>query len=269
MMTPHTPELIPLTTHLGSVTESVVPPGMLGNIHSMESGSFVDGPGLRFVVFLAGCPLRCTFCHNPDTWKPCAGQSMTVQQVMQRITPFARFLQVAGGGVTFSGGEPTLQLPFLLELVHECKQAGLHVALESSGYRGRHTPTDLLRNLDLLILDVKSIDPTTYRQLTHVPIQGMLDTAELAAEEKLPLWLSVILIPNQTDSPAHLKQLGQWAASLGNVRKISIKPFHQLGANKWEMLGLDYPMQNVHPPTQDALNDARQILAAASGLDVE
>lgn len=247
------------------------PADLLGNVHSYESGSMVDGPGVRFVVFLAGCPLRCDFCHNPDTWnagKACAGQPTSAADVLRKIEPYARFLSVSGGGVTLSGGEPLLQQDFAAAIATGCKALGLHVAIETSGYRGQSTSTPLLNSTDLVILDVKSFNPDTYRRLTHIPQDGMIALAEHCSQTAKPMWLSVILIPGLTDHPAELADLAKWAKSLGTVQKIVLHPFHQLGANKWAILGKKYPLEGHPPATPEDVEKARKILKQ-SDLPVE
>lgn len=231
----------------------------------------VDGPGVRFVVFLAGCPLRCDFCHNPDTWtagRACSGQQVSAAEVLRKIEPYARFLSVSGGGGTISGGEPLLQQDFAAAIAKGCKALGLHVTVETSGYRGLTTSAELLAATDLFILDIKSISPATYRSLTHIPQDGMIDMAEHLAELRKPTWLSVVLIPGLTDHPSDLRQVAEFAKSLGNIQKIVIHPFHQMGANKWELLGKKYPLASTRPATAEDVHKARQILLG-SGLAVE
>lgn len=230
-----------------------------GYVHSYDTGSMVDGPGSRFVVFLAGCPLRCTFCHNPDSWRACSGAKTPVDDVVTKIKPFVRYLKAARGGVTLSGGEPLVQQRFATELFERCKTVGLHTAVETSGCIGSHLTQRMLDATDLFMLDVKSFDDATYARITSAPRQRMIDFARRLADAGKAVWMSIVLIPGLTDVPEHLQALAAFARELGNVRRLDVRPFHQMGRDKWHELRMNYPLDNTPVPTAEQLDAARAI----------
>ncbi len=238
-----------------------------GAVKSWDVTTAVDGPGTRFVLFTAGCPLRCLYCHNPETWRMRDGQAMTVDAVMELIRPYERFIRVAGGGVTISGGEPLLQAPFAAAVLHRCRQAGLHTALDTSGYLGARASDSLLDDTDLVLLDVKSWDLATYRLLTGGALGPTLAFARRLARRGNRMWVRFVLVPGVTDDPANIEGVAAFTATLGTVDRVEVLAFHRMAATKYRSLGLPYPLADTAPPTLAALDAARAIFRA-HGLNV-
>ncbi|WP_042455788.1 pyruvate formate-lyase-activating protein [Neobacillus dielmonensis] len=241
---------------------------MNGNIHSIESFGTVDGPGIRYVIFTQGCLLRCQFCHNADTWEIGTGKQMSVEEIIQDLTSYLPFIEASGGGVTVTGGEPLLQLPFLLELFKECKKLGIHTTIDSSGGCYSHAPlfqeqlNEVLKYTDLILLDLKHINRKKHIALTGMGNDHILEFAKLLSDRKLPIWVRHVLVPTVTDDPEDLEKLGEFIGTLENVEKIEILPYHQLGVYKWEALGYEYPLKDVDPPSQEQVNYAYNMLTA-------
>ena len=187
--------------------------GSVASIHSWDTSIGVDGPGPRFVVFLAGCPLRCLYCHNPDTWHMRDGATMSIEAMLARVVTMERFLKASGGGVTASGGEPLLQAPFVEELFLGCKELGLHTALDTSGFLGARASDQLLGATNLVLLDIKSWDRSLYRRLTSVDLSPTLAFAERLAASRVPVWLRFVVVPGLTDDPTNVEGIAKFAAS--------------------------------------------------------
>lgn len=238
-----------------------------GFVHSVEVGSFVDGPGVRYVVFLAGCPLRCQYCHNPDTWK-CKGEPREAFRVVAEIAKTAAFLKAGHGGVTISGGEPLAQPEFVLDILRGAKSLGLHTALDTSGYFGDRASKDLFGSLDLVLLDIKSWNPATYRELTGVDIEPTLRFARQLSAICKPTWVRFVLVPGLTDDPRNIEGLAAFVASLTNVERVEVVPFHQMGARKWQELRLPYKLVGTQPPTAEEVARAKAVFEA-HGLPVD
>lgn len=221
-----------------------------GRIHSFETCGTVDGPGLRFIVFTQGCPLRCLYCHNADCRDMHGGRVVTVDEVVAEIRKYHSY--ICHGGVTISGGEPTLQPEFVLELLRWCKQEGLHTALDTSGYVRLEVVQPLLDYVDLVLLDIKSFDPGTYYDVTHVSLEPTLVLARYLNDIKKPMWVRFVLVPGLTDDRHNIEGLADFAAGLTNIQRVEVLPFHQMGAYKWEQLGYDYKLKDTDPPS-DAL----------------
>ncbi len=232
----------------------------------METGGAVDGPGMRFVFFLAGCLFRCLYCHNPDTWQPHQGRQLTVDQALAEVAPYARFLRLAGG-VTVSGGEPLMQAPFVGALLRRIKaKYHLHTALDTQGYLGVKADDAWLQMVDLVLLDIKHADPVRYEALTGRPLQPTLDFARRLSRLGRPMWLRYVLVPGLTDDEADILRLADLAASLGpSVERVEVLPFHQMGAHKWQALGLRYRLGDTPTPTPEQVQRA-QALFASRGL---
>lgn len=226
---------------------------MRGSVCSWDLSTGVDGPGTRFTVFTAGCPLRCLYCHNPETWRMRDGRVVTAGELMAEILKYRRFLQVAGGGVTVSGGEPLLQPAFTGELLRRCRAAGLHTALDTSGYLGERATDAMLADTDLVLLDVKSWDPRLYRRLTGAPLAPTLRFARRLAELNRPTWIRFVLVPGLTDAEENVAGLAAFAATLRNVEHVDVLPFHRMAAGKYERLGLRFPLAGVAPPGPELL----------------
>ncbi|GGT08586.1 pyruvate formate-lyase-activating enzyme [Planobispora rosea] len=208
----------------------------------------MDGPGTRFVVFTAGCPLRCLYCHNPDTWRRRSGTPTTAEELMARIARYRRFIQVAGGGVTVSGGEPLQQPAFTAEILRRCRELGLHTALDTSGFLGDRATDAMLADTDLVLLDVKSWDPALYRRLTGGDLAPTLRFARRLAELGRPAWIRFVLVPGLTDLEENVEGLARFAAALPNVEHIDVLPYHRMAEGKYAALGLPYPLPGVEPP---------------------
>ncbi|TWJ22496.1 pyruvate formate-lyase-activating protein [Micromonospora endolithica] len=236
---------------------------LTGSVHSYDLSTAVDGPGTRFVAFLAGCPLRCRFCHSPDTWSRRNGRRTTVDDLLAEIGRYRRFIEVAGGGVTLSGGEPLQQARFTGEVLRRCHDLGLHTALDTSGFLGDRADDALLDATDLVLLDVKSWDPETYRQVTRTgAVAPTLRFGRRLADRGTPIWVRFVLVPGLTDDPRNVDGVAGYAASLGTVRRVEVLPFHRLGAHKYAELGLRFPLADTAPPTPELLAEVRARFAA-------
>jgi pyruvate formate lyase activating enzyme len=221
---------------------------VVGFVHSYEVGSTVDGPGLRFVGFLTGCPLRCQYCHNPDTWHKHNGQAVPVSRAMRQIGKYANVLKVSGGGITLSGGEPMVQKAFMTQIFRRCKALGLHTAIETSGRLGARLTDRDLQDIDLTILDVKSGDSATFEKVSGHPLKPTLEFAQRLAALGRPAWIRFVLVPGLTDAYDNVEKLADMVAGLKNVERVEILRFHQMGRDKWHKLGLKYELENSQPP---------------------
>ncbi|OMF38645.1 pyruvate formate-lyase 1-activating enzyme [Paenibacillus sp. FSL H8-0548] len=242
-----------------------------GRIHSFESFGTVDGPGIRFVLFMQGCALRCQFCHNPDTWDTTTGRVLTVDDVIAEIEPFIPYYKASGGGVTFSGGEPSLQAPFLAALGRELKRRyHLHIAMDSSGFcePSHLQSTALLDVLDLILLDLKMIDEKKHIALTTQSNERIKRMAQYVNEQKTPLWIRHVVIPGVTNDPADVDMLAAAIAMLPTVQKVELLPYHEMGAFKWKQLGLTYELEHIKPPDGEQLADVQQQLQARLNIPV-
>jgi pyruvate formate lyase activating enzyme len=236
---------------------TATPRGRTGSIHSWDISTGVDGPGTRFVVFTSGCPLRCLYCQNPDTWRMRDGQPTTVDDLLAEITKYRRFIEVAGGGVTISGGEPLLQPFFVADLLHEVKRLGLHTALDTSGYLGARATDALLADTDLVLLDIKSWNPARYRRLTGVDLAPTLAFARRLSDLGKLMWIRFVLVPGLTDRDDDVEGLATFVAGLGTVERLDVLPFHKLGAPKYARLGIPFPLDHTPTPGQDLVRRVR------------
>ncbi len=234
-----------------------------GSVHSWDLSTGVDGPGTRFVVFTAGCPLRCVYCHNPDTWNGRNGRRVTAAAVLGRAARYRPFIGASGGGLTVSGGEPLLQPAFTRAVLAGAKELGLHTALDTSGYLGTRADDALLDATDLVLLDIKSFDPAIARRVTGRGIAPTLAFARRLAARRQPVWLRFVLVPGWTDDPGNVTALARFTASLGNVERVDVLPFHTLGAAKYAALGLDYPCAEAAPPSAGQVDRVRAEFTAA------
>jgi pyruvate formate lyase activating enzyme len=238
-----------------------------GWVHSVETAGTVDGPGVRYVVFLAGCPLRCQYCHNPDTQHMHDGTPTTAADVVADIAATAGFLRHGHGGVTLSGGEPLVQPEFCAAILRGCKELGLHTALDTSGFLGAHADDYLLADVDLVLLDIKAFTEATYRKVTGAALRPTLEFAERLASIGKPVWLRYVLVPGLTDDIAEITALAEFAAGLGNVERVDVLPFHKMGELKWRDLGRPYRLGDTQPPSAELTDRVRGIFRAA-GLAV-
>ena len=228
-----------------------------GYIHSAQLGSTVDGPGLRLVIFLTGCLLRCQYCHNPDTWHKKNGHPYTIAQTMDHVKEFAEVLRLSKGGITLSGGEPLVQTNFTTGIFRRGKELGLHTCLDTSGRMGRGLTDDQLMDIDLTLLDIKSGDPEIYERVTRAPLQRTLDYARRLSDLRRPMWVRFVLVPNLTDSYDNVERVADFCAGLKSLERVEILRFHQLGRFKWENLGLEYRLNNTAPPSTEVTDRVR------------
>jgi len=219
--------------------------GAFGYCHSYETSSRYDGPGLRVVLFVSGCLLRCTYCHNPDTWHLKDGTYVSAEHVLSRLADFAPALRSLGGGLTISGGEAMVQMAFTRRIFAGAKALGLHTAIQTSGFLGDRVDEDYLSNIDLVLLDIKSSDPETYRRVTGRDLAPTLRFAERLASQAKPTWIRFTLVPGETDDPANVEGIARFVAPMKNVEWVEVQPFHQMGAFKWKAIGLDYKLLNT------------------------
>jgi pyruvate formate lyase activating enzyme len=229
--------------------EEPIPDGEEGYMHSHTTGSVVDGPGVRMVVWLTGCHLRCQYCHNPDTWKLKSGTRTSVTALMTEVAKYRRFMSVTHGGLTLSGGEPLVQAPFVARVLRECKQLGIHTALDTNGYLGDRISDADLGMADLVLLDLKSWDPETHRRVTGWDVEPVLRFARRLSDLGRPAWVRFVLVPGLTDDPANVEGLADFLATLRNIERVEVLPFHQMGRYKWEKLGLRYALRETPPPS--------------------
>ncbi|MFK0194799.1 pyruvate formate-lyase-activating protein [Kitasatospora sp. NPDC090308] len=240
-----------------------VGPAADGSVHSWDVSTGVDGPGTRFTVFLAGCPLNCLYCHNPDTLRMGDGRRTGADEVVAEAAKYTAFIRAAGGGATVSGGEPLLQPRFTGELFHRFKHGlGLHTALDTSGFLGARADDALLADVDLVLLDVKSWDRELYRRVTGQPLEPTLDFARRLADLGKEVWVRFVLVPGLTDPAENVAGVAAFAASLGNVSRVDVLPFHQLGRAKWAALGREFTLADTPVPSAGQVRAARGVFAA-------
>ncbi len=239
----------------------------VGQIHSVETCGTVDGPGIRFVIFTEGCPLRCLYCHNPDCRNFTSGKQTTVDDLITEIQKYKSYIS-SSGGVTVSGGEPLMQPEFVKEIFRRCHELHLHTALDTSGYADLQVAKSVLEYVDLVLLDIKSFDPLTYVKVTSVSIEPTLALATYLSEINKPTWIRFVLVPQLTDAPHNIEGLAKFVSNLKNVEKVEILPFHKMGEYKWEKLGFDYQLKDTPIPTPEAIQQAVDIFSSY-GLKVQ
>lgn len=240
---------------------------VLGNVHSIESFGSVDGPGVRFIVFLQGCQMRCQFCHNPDTWKindPKAKQR-TADDVLDEALHYKSYWGKKGG-LTVSGGEPLLQMDFLIDLFKKAKERGINTTLDTCGKPfTREEPffskfEELMEYTDLILFDVKHIDEKQHKILTGHSNENILGMARYLSDINKPVWIRHVLVPERSDYDEFLIRLDEFIKTLNNVDKVEILPYHTMGKYKWEELGFKYPLDGIEPPTDDRVENAKKLL---------
>lgn len=233
---------------------------MYGFIHSTESFGAADGPGIRFVIFMQGCNMRCKFCHNPDSWS-FSGEKISAEALLERAVRYRDFWGETGG-ITVSGGEPMLQAEFISEFLSLTKAHGIHTALDTSAQpfdKNDTKYTDMLKKCSLVLLDIKHIDSEKHKDLTGFDNENILDCAKFLEEQKIPVWIRHVLIPGY-ESDAELIRLGEFIKSLSNVQRTELLPYHTLGRHKWEALGYNYPLEDVPPTSKDDIDRAMNIM---------
>ena len=234
---------------------------MIGHIHSIESFGTVDGPGIRFVIFMQGCTLKCKYCHNRDTWKVNSGKKITIDELVKEIQNYRTYIENSGGAVTVSGGEPLLQAEFVTELFKNLKELGIHTALDTAGSIPLSPSIkELLKYTDLVLLDIKHIDDEKSKNLTGFSNKNNLEFAKYLNNINIPIWIRQVLVPGYTDDKFDLQKLKAFINSLSNVEKVELLPYHNLGKFKWDEIGDKYELENVVPPSQEDIKKAEQIL---------
>lgn len=238
-----------------------------GYVHSLESFGSVDGPGVRYVIFLTGCAMRCQFCHNPDTWDMSKGTPYTADELVKTALRYQTYWGEQGG-ITVSGGEPLLQIDFLTELFRKAKEQGIHTTLDTSGNPFTREESffekiqELMKYTDLVMLDIKHIDDEKHKVLTGWTNENILDMAKYLDELHKPVWIRHVLVPERSDEDTALEKLHEFIEGLGNVERVEVLPYHTLGEYKWKELGYDYPLRGIEPPTKERVEHAKQILHA-------
>jgi pyruvate formate lyase activating enzyme len=230
--------------------------GDVGFLHSFTTGSTVDGPGVRVVAWTSGCQFRCLYCHNPDTWNMTNGIPVTLGKATEELRKYRTGLKVMAGGFTLSGGEPLMQDRFAVKLFTAAQAMGIHTALDTNGSLGTRLTDAELESIDLVLLDIKSWDAERHRQVTGMEIGPVLDFARRLAARKRPVWLRFVLVPGLTDDAENIAKIARFSGGLGNVDRVDVLPFHQMGRFKWKELKLNYALENIHPPTSEAVEQA-------------
>jgi pyruvate formate lyase activating enzyme len=233
--------------------------GQIGYVHSFESAGTLDGPGIRFIVFTTGCPLRCIYCHNPDTWQMTNGRPMTVEAVFAEVEKYADFLVRWQSGVTISGGEPLAQMAFVARLLRRCKLRGLHTAIDTSGYLGHRMPQQMLDDTDLVLLDLKAFDDQLHRRVTGASAEAPRRFARQLSDLGKPMWVRFVLVPGLTDNLADVARLADFVQELSGVERVEVLPFHKMGEPKWKALGLDYRLAQTPPPSAELVETVVQL----------
>jgi pyruvate formate lyase activating enzyme len=232
-----------------SDVRSALATGDMGFLHSFTTGSAVDGPGIRVVAWTAGCMWRCLYCHNPDTWTMRNGIPVTIARATEELRKYRHGLRTMRGGFTLSGGEPLMQHRFAVKLLGAARAMGIHVALDTNGYFGDRLTDAEIDGIDLFLLDLKGWDPERHQQLTGMDNGPTLQFARRLAAQRRPVWVRFVLVPGLSDDEPTVTGIAKFAASLGNVERVDVLPFHQMGRYKWAQLGLEYTLDHVEPPT--------------------
>ncbi|MEN3930122.1 pyruvate formate-lyase-activating protein [Microvirga sp. W0021] len=240
---------------------SIADGDVVGYLHSVETGAAADGPGVRFVFFTSGCQFRCLYCHNPDTWKLHRGRKVTVDEALAELKPLAGFFKFAGG-VTISGGEPLMQPEFVGALFRKVKELGLHTALDTQGFLHHDTDDSFYDAVDLVMLDIKHSDPVKYKELTAQELQPTLDFANRMVRLGKEIWIRYVLVPGWTDDVDDVERLVDFVETLGKaVTRVDVLPFHQLGAHKWEEVGMEYALKDTPTPTPELVDRVKKQFA--------
>lgn len=239
---------------------------MKGRIHSLESCGTVDGPGLRYVVFMQGCPMRCLYCHNPDTWETNAGREISVEEIIQEFEQKRSFYK--NGGITVTGGEPLLQMDFLIELFTEAKKHDIHTCIDSSGIVFNENNLEFLKKLDhlleltdLILLDIKHINSVEHQKLTSHPNENILAFARYLDKKNQDIWIRHVVVPTITFQEEYLKETGRFIGSLKNVKTVEVLPYHTMGVSKYDNLNMDYPLKGIEPLSKEELAQAKKWIA--------
>lgn len=251
-----------------STAQNLHPTATSGFIHSIETCGTVDGPGIRFVIFTAGCPLRCLYCSNPDCRYMENGKKVSVDELIEEIQKYTSYMKASGGGVTVSGGEPLFQPHFVAELFRRCQELGIHTALDTSGYCELQIAQPVIEAVDLVLLDIKSFDQEIYSKVTSVPLEPTLTLANYLSSIGKPTWIRFVLVPGLTDAPHNVEGLANFVATLKSVEKVEVLPFHKMGEYKWQQLGYNYQLKDTEPPTSELVQNTVDIFKLY-GLNVQ
>lgn len=231
----------------------------MARIHSIETMGLVDGPGVRVVVFMQGCKLRCAYCHNPDTWGLKGGQEISAEELLNKIKRYKPYFKASGGGITLSGGDPLLQPEFVSELFKMCKEEGIHIALDTAGY-GFGEYDEILKYTDLALLDIKHIDEIEHKKLTGKGRNGFLEFLDAVKRNRTKLWIRHVVVPGITDSDEHIRTVAEYINTIPNVEKVELLPYHTYGEDKYKALNLPYRLEGTPPLSSDRLEELNNIL---------
>ena len=242
-----------------SDVRSALASGDMGFLHSFTTGATVDGPGVRVVAWTSGCMWRCVYCHNPDTWTMSNGIPVSIERAADELSKYRSGLKIMGGGFTLSGGEPLMQHRFAVKLFGAARRLGIHTALDTNGFLGDRLADDELDVIDLVLLDIKMWDPVRHRALTGMDNGPTLDFARRLAARKRAVWLRYVLVPGLTDDLEGIAEVARFAAGLGNVERVDVLPFHQMGKYKWEKLQIPYTLATIEPPDMDLVERAVEV----------
>lgn len=232
-----------------------------GRVHSIETFGTVDGPGIRFILFMQGCPLRCKYCHNRDTWDVKGGTEYTPDEIIEQVKKYSSYMKFSGGGLTVSGGEATLQPEFLKELFKKAQENEIHTCLDTSGFVNIDVIDPVLDYTNLVLLDLKHMVPEKCKDLVGVSIDKTLEFAKHLSDRNIPVWIRHVLVPGVTDDIENLELMGKFISTLKNVDRVELLPYHTLGVHKWENMGFEYELKGVPDATTEDIEKASKILA--------
>lgn len=257
-----------LRTSLGekvgeSDTRAALESGDWGFMHSFTTGSAVDGPGVRIVGWLTACQFKCVFCHNPDTWKMSNGLPVTVSRALEAVKRYRVGLATMNGGVTISGGDPLMQYRFVVKLLRAIHDAGIHTALETNGYHGARLADEDFASIDLVMLGLKAFTPDLHKRLTGMDNGSVLEFARRLGARKQPVWVRYVVVPGWTDTVDEAGKMAEFVAGLGNVERVDVLPFHQMGKFKWEKLGMEYQMSDAQTPARETMEKITRCFRSA------
>lgn len=232
--------------------------GEVASIHSWELVTAVDGPGTRLTVFFSGCPLRCLYCHNPDTFEAKNGKDVSAEEIIGKIKRYRRIFKASGGGITLSGGEVLQQPAFARRILEAAKEMGVHTAIDTSGFLGRNASDKLLESVDLVLLDVKSGDPEVYKKTTGRDLTPTIEFGDRLAEKGIEVWARFVLVPGLTDDYENVEKVADIVQRWDNVSRVEVLPFHQMGTDKWDALGIEYQLRDTRPPEKELVDRVRE-----------
>ena len=230
-----------------------------GYIHSVETAGTVDGPGIRYIIFTTGCPLNCVYCHNPDTRKMKSGKLVNSFDLLKEIHEYKDYHASTGGGVTISGGEPLVQPKFMNAIFEGCKAMGVHTTLDTTGFLNNKVTDEQLKNVDLVLLDIKSMLPDIYKKITKVELQPTLDFAKRLDRLGIKVWIRFVQVPGWSDRADNVEALADFVATLSNVEILEVLPFHKMGEHKWEKMALEYELYDVEEPTEQEVENVKNV----------